>query len=84
MHRSVILRGVRSHKQKDGKGRAMKKIITVSMDDLIEHNLEGFLELSERLCGDRVLMDIQYRPVAVVDGMIQVEITASEYSEMME
>ena len=62
----------------------MKKIITVSMDDLIEHNLEGFLELSERLRGDRVLMDIQYRPVAVVDGMIQVEITASEYSEMME
>ena len=30
------------------------------------------------------LEDIQYRPVAVVDGMIQVEITASEYSEMME
>ena len=59
----------------------MKKIIAVTLEDIIEHNQEGLLELIEELWGNTVLTDIQYRPVAVINGLIQLEVTANEYTE---
>ena len=59
----------------------MTKLITVSLEDLIEHTQEGLLELIEELWGNTVLEDIQYKPVAIINGLIQLEVTANEYTE---
>ena len=59
----------------------MTKLITISLEDLIEHTQEGLLELIEELWGNTVLEDIQYKPVAIINGLIQLEVTANEYTE---
>ena len=62
-------------------GGYMTKLITISLEDLIEHTQEGLLELIEELWGNTVLEDIQYKPVAIINGLIQLEVTANEYTE---
>ncbi len=60
----------------------MTKLITVSLEDLVDHTQEGLLELIEELWGNTVLEDIQYKPIAIVNGLIQLEVTANEYTEL--
>ena len=57
------------------------KHLTVSLHDVIDSDLEGFLTLIEELWGDGVVLEnISYKPVAVTaDGGIQLEVTATEY-----
>ena len=63
-------------------GVFMTKLITVSLEDLVDHTQEGLLELIEELWGNTVLEDIQYKPIAIVNGLIQLEVTANEYTEL--
>ena len=53
------------------------KRLTVSLHDVIDSDLEGFLTLIEELWGDDVILeDISYKPVAVTaDGGIQLWIS---------
>lgn len=52
-----------------------KGIVEVDLDDIIELDAEGFLDLlSEGLTGSSLLSDIQYKAVGVKEGMIQIEV----------
>ena len=38
----------------------MTKVVAIDINDIVGQDLEGFLELLEQLCGDKVLEDISY------------------------
>ena len=54
------------------------KIIVVDLDDMIDNNLEHFLDLiAERAFGTELAMQINYKAVRVVgDASIELEVTA--------
>ncbi len=56
----------------------MTKIVTLDINDIIRHDLEGFLELLEQSCEGKVLEDISYQVVGAKNGLIMVEVTANE------
>lgn len=57
------------------KGKWIKKIVEVDLEDIIELDAEGFLDLlSEESTGSSLLSDIQYKAVGVEKGMIQIEV----------
>ena len=46
----------------------IRGIVKVALSDMIENDLEGFLDLiSEKLTGSPLLMDIGYEPVSVFE-----------------
>ncbi len=56
----------------------MTKVVAIDINDIVGQDLEGFLELLEQLCGDKVLEDISYQVVGAKNGLIMVEVTANE------
>lgn len=63
----------------------VKGIVAISVSDMIDNDLEGFLDiLSETLVGNPCLMDINYNLVATKDGIIYIEVIgdASEIIRM--
>ena len=55
----------------------IKKVVTVELSDLIDNNLEGFLDiLSEKAVGHECLMDINYKIVGhESDTILKIEVT---------
>ena len=66
----------------------IEQVVGVSLNELIDHNLEGFLDLLEALCqnGNQdtatddsyLLEDISYEAVGVKDGLIEIKVVANK------
>lgn len=52
-------------------------VVTMDLDDIVNFDLEWFLdEISEKLVGSIMLLDVSYRAIGVLeDGSLQVEVT---------
>lgn len=54
-------------------------VITVELDELLDHNFEGFLDLIAERAGVPLLTDISYRAVAVQqDGSLSIEVEGDD------
>lgn len=58
------------------KDSSMKRwIITVDLDELLDHSFEGFLDLIAERAGVPLLTDITYRAISVLaDGSLSLEV----------
>lgn len=57
----------------------MKTNVQVELHEIIDYNLEGFLDLiSERACKSPLLMDISYRVVGHDGDTLTIEVTSDD------
>jgi len=63
------------------------KLLSVGLNEIIDLNFEGFLDLieelwladlDEKIRYDYVLNNISYKPVGALEGMIQLEVSAEQ------
>ena len=52
--------------------------VKVSLDEIIDNDFEGFLDLIAELTGNPLLMDISYRMLRVEDDMLILEVSGDD------